>query len=107
MPPAPSKPCGTVGAYFRHYRHGEKPCQACKEAHNAHIRDKYATNAQANTERKAALRARSKAFTRLSQRFRVEYLELLAEELEAEGLDSTRVRDRAWKAALNTAEEEE
>lgn len=106
MSPAPSKPCGTVAAYFRHYRHGEKPCQACKEAHNAHIREKYATNAQANAERRAALRARSKAFTRLSQKFRIEYLELLGEALEAEGLDPSRVRDRAWQAALDTAEEE-
>lgn len=26
------KPCGTVPAYRRHYRHGEKPCFACRQA---------------------------------------------------------------------------
>jgi hypothetical protein len=24
------KPCGTGAAYRRHYRHGEKPCFACR-----------------------------------------------------------------------------
>jgi len=26
------KPCGTLAAYRRHYRHGEQPCEACKKA---------------------------------------------------------------------------
>lgn len=26
------KPCGTVSAYQRHLRHGETPCDACREA---------------------------------------------------------------------------
>lgn len=32
--PSP-QPCGTVAAYHRHHRHGEKPCQACRDAYNA------------------------------------------------------------------------
>ena len=27
-------PCGTPAAYFRHYRNGEKPCEACRLAQN-------------------------------------------------------------------------
>jgi len=26
------RPCGTLAAYKRHYRHGETPCRACKQA---------------------------------------------------------------------------
>ena len=26
------RPCGTLAAWRRHYRHGETPCQACKQA---------------------------------------------------------------------------
>jgi hypothetical protein len=33
------KPHGTPARYRYHYRHGEKPCQACREAFN---RDKVA-----------------------------------------------------------------
>ena len=32
------KPCGTDAAYRRHRRHGEKPCDTCREAHNARKR---------------------------------------------------------------------
>jgi hypothetical protein len=28
----PDEPCGTVAAYRRHYRHGEKPCRSCRQA---------------------------------------------------------------------------
>lgn len=26
------QPCGTTAAYRRHYRHGEKPCERCRQA---------------------------------------------------------------------------
>jgi hypothetical protein len=29
------EPCGTLAAYRRHSRAGEKPCEACREARNA------------------------------------------------------------------------
>lgn len=32
------KSCGTEAAYRRHLRHGEKPCDACREATNARRR---------------------------------------------------------------------
>lgn len=28
------QPCGTPAAFRRHYRNGQKPCQACREAFN-------------------------------------------------------------------------
>lgn len=31
-------PCGTNAAYIRHYRHGEKPYDACREAKSAYER---------------------------------------------------------------------
>lgn len=35
-------PCGTVAAYRRHQRHGETPCNACREAMAAAARDRRA-----------------------------------------------------------------
>ena len=32
-------PCGTTGAFKRHQRAGEEPCQPCRDAHNARKRD--------------------------------------------------------------------
>lgn len=32
------RPHGTLAAYRRHYRHGEKPCESCRQA-NAHRDD--------------------------------------------------------------------
>jgi hypothetical protein len=29
------EPCGTLAAYRRHSRRGEKPCEACRQARNA------------------------------------------------------------------------
>lgn len=34
-----TKPHGTDAAYRRHLRAGEKPCEACREAHNAYKRN--------------------------------------------------------------------
>jgi hypothetical protein len=33
-------PCGTPAAYRRHYKKGEKPCQACREGYNASRRNR-------------------------------------------------------------------
>lgn len=32
------RPCGTVAAYQRHYKNGERPCQACRNAYYAYER---------------------------------------------------------------------
>ena len=36
-------PCGTPAAYNRHHKNGEKPCQACKNAHAREKRERKAT----------------------------------------------------------------
>lgn len=33
------KPCGTNAAYRRHKRHGEKPCESCRQAHHRYNAD--------------------------------------------------------------------
>lgn len=30
-------PCGTYGAYQRHYKRGEKPCDPCRHAHTVYM----------------------------------------------------------------------
>lgn len=36
---ADTRPCGTPAAYRRHQRHGEKPCEACRQAHARYRQD--------------------------------------------------------------------
>ena len=43
----PKSPCGTVAAYRRHLRHGEKPCRECSEANNREGRERRAKRAAA------------------------------------------------------------
>src|SRR5580704_12301636 len=35
------KPCGTLAAARRHYRHGEKLCEACRQAERRDSQDRY------------------------------------------------------------------
>lgn len=41
-PPRKLAPHGTTAAYRRHERHGEPPCEECREAHRKFQRDLYA-----------------------------------------------------------------
>ena len=41
-PPRTLAPCGTTAAYARHLRHGEQPCDACREANAERHRALYA-----------------------------------------------------------------
>ena len=34
-----TQPCGTLAAYRRHLQKGETPCDACRAANAAHVRD--------------------------------------------------------------------
>ena len=67
-------PCGTVAAYQRHIRAGEKPCDPCAEASRV-----YAT-----TKRGGYGRARIRACTRLAHAHLEEFLRLFDEELAKE-----------------------
>jgi hypothetical protein len=40
-----TEPCGTLAACRRHYRHGEKPCEACKAADRRDQRERRAARA--------------------------------------------------------------
>ena len=42
-------PCGTNAAYFRHYKNGEKPCQACRLAQNTYRNDQRAKRRSGET----------------------------------------------------------
>jgi hypothetical protein len=41
------KPCGTLAAYRRHHRRGERVCESCRQAHNRDKADRYAARKQA------------------------------------------------------------
>lgn len=53
------KPHGTLAAYRRHNRRGEKPCRPCREAHNAYNREWMRARRRAEAE--AFWRARDEA----------------------------------------------
>jgi hypothetical protein len=74
---------GTNRGYDRHLRAREKPCDPCREAHNAYIRQWRSTR-QSPEAAKARSRyesARLRALTRLSKAHPEEYAELLRSEL--------------------------
>jgi hypothetical protein len=74
---------GTNAGYDRHRAAGDKPCDACREAHNAYIRQWRATrqSPEAGKARNRYEAARSRALTRLSRAHREEYEALLRDEL--------------------------
>lgn len=47
--PLTLKPCGTEAAYVRHLRRGERPCQACRDAHSRGIQDRRKQSNGSNT----------------------------------------------------------
>lgn len=51
------KPHGTIGAYGRHMRRGEKPCDACLTAWAEYHREWHAKNKDAVNARRRARRA--------------------------------------------------
>jgi hypothetical protein len=50
----PSRPCGTLSARKRHYRHKEKPCRACKQAWSRWWQATGRAQRQAREQRKQA-----------------------------------------------------
>lgn len=55
-------PCGTRGAYERHIRHGENPCDPCREAASAYFRSyrrSWPMRQKINRSRRAAERHRA------------------------------------------------
>jgi len=70
------QPCGTPAAYRRHLRHGEQPCDACRDAMRAYQKKWL--------DRTGYMRARNRALSRLAARRRGEFRRLLLEELAKE-----------------------
>lgn len=77
------KPCGTIAAYMRHRKAGQKPCDPCRLAWNT-----YQNERRQDPDVRAALReqnrpsttARRRAMAELVRRHRAEFLTILAEE---------------------------
>lgn len=71
---------GTNAGYWQHRRRREKPCDSCREAHNAYTRER--RQLDGGKERRAAdMRARTRAWRELARRHRAEYRQLLIAEL--------------------------
>ena len=76
------QPCGTHGAYQRHKRRGEQPCEPCRLANAAYaqsLRDRPGCRVEEN----ARQAARSRALRRLGQEYSDRYRVLVGEELAA------------------------
>ena len=69
---------GTYRGYYRHKRAGERPCDKCREAHNAYHRAQ-----KKGSRRKIAdnMRARTRAWRALARRHPEEYQSILRSEL--------------------------
>lgn len=71
---------GTTAGYWQHRRRCEKPCDPCREAHNAYIRERRQVD-DGKARRAADMRARTRAWRELARRHRAEYRLLLQAEL--------------------------
>lgn len=72
--------CGTHGGYQKHGRKGETPCEPCRQAHAAYMRqyrDEYPANYEHEKRRRSA---RDRALRRLARAYPDDFRRLLAEE---------------------------
>lgn len=69
------QPCGSVGAYQRHKRRGENPCDACRAANAGYHRERRAAGNGVVT--RWSKRTRAAALESLARRYRAEYLKEL------------------------------
>lgn len=77
---APLAPCGTYGAYSRHYKRGEPIDDACRVARNEYVAELRRTNRDSVQRSRRARRVRERALTRLEKSHPGEFRRLLAEE---------------------------
>lgn len=78
----PKAPCGTFGAYQRHIRNGETPCDPCAEASRVYMQ-RWRRDTGDVTNRQT-MRIKSRVLHRLKDLHPDEYDRLLAEEWERE-----------------------
>lgn len=77
---APLAPCGTHGAYSRHYKRGEPIDEACRVARNEYVAALRQKNRDINRRSKRTAKIRARALTRLEHAHPDEFRRLLAEE---------------------------
>ena len=66
---------GTVAGYQAHYRHGEEPCEPCKDARKAYVRGRAIPNSTREKKRQS-MAAYYAAVRELIANHRAEYLAL-------------------------------
>jgi len=71
------QPCGTHGAYQRHHKAGEEPCDLCRAANTAYMRERRAINPKDRERAARASRVRQAALRRLAERHPEEFDTLL------------------------------
>lgn len=81
MSPKPPPPHGTTAAYQRHLKRGETPCDDCRAAQAANMRERRQYNLDLREKTRLQRKAYKAAETRLRARHRDEFDELYAEEL--------------------------
>jgi hypothetical protein len=73
--------CGTPAGYQRHRRRNEQPCDDCRVANAAYMRDFRQRKPEFAAKARASSNARSRAVWRLAARYPDEYRQLLREEI--------------------------
>lgn len=71
---------GTNAGYYRHKRAGERPCEKCRAAHNAYVRNRRKVDGR-KAERAAYVRATGRAWRALAKRHPDEFAAILRREL--------------------------
>lgn len=89
----PIPPCGTTAAFQRHRYRGERPCDPCREAYNAHQ--------AAYLRRTGRARARQRAYVRLAHNHPDEHKALRELELETEPVRDLAAKRRAYQRAFH------
>jgi hypothetical protein len=74
---------GTPKGDGQHRARSEDPCQPCRDAWNAYLRDYRATHPDCRTRDLKRSKARHRALTRLAKAHPGEFLQLVGEELAA------------------------
>lgn len=89
--PRKLKPCGTPAGHERHLRRGERPCDACRRAHNAEVAE--------YDRRTGRTSARQRAMATLARRHRALFERLYAQARRDERATDDKARRRAYQAA--------